>query len=528
MEISDGDFSQEDLRQLMEHGLDPQEVKSQLLLFRNPPRSPELLRPCTVGDGINRIDEKEALSLLLEQEAFSRVGGFVKFVPASGSATRMFASLIPYGEEEDLSIEALREQAQGGDPRAKEVLCFLENLERLPFFEDLLTTLGKDGLYIPDLIPTGKAGAIIKRILDPDHMGLGILPKGLIPFHRYRGEVRTPVEEHLVEATYYVRDAKDICRVHFTVSPEHMERFQEEINRAVRRQEGRLGVRFQVEISLQDPSTDTVAVDLANKPFRTKDGRLLLRPGGHGALLRNLEMVNAQAAYIKNIDNVPQQGLMATVGRWNRILGGLLVSLRREIFKLLDSLTHPNPTEKSVQDAMEFAREKLLLQLPSRKSLGTTKEAARQVVEWLNRPLRICGMVPNKGEPGGGPFWVRTEPGECGLQIVEKAQVDMSSERQREIWNSSTHFNPVNMVCSLKDPQGKNYPLARFADPTAVIITLKTSEGRELKALERPGLWNGGMARWNTVFVEVPEEIFHPVKSVTDLLRPGHQPRGID
>jgi len=523
MEGWEGTFSQQDLRQLAEHGLDPEDVKAQLLLFENPPRGPELLRPCTVGDGIRRIGEEEARGLLLEHEAFCKEGGFVKFVPASGSATRMFAFLMAYGEREGVSLDALKEEAQAGDPRAKEVLRFIEELESFPFCQDLMGRLWREGLDLQDMIAHGRIGELVRRLLGPDQMGLGLLPKGLIGFHRYGREVRTPVEEHLVEAYHYVRDSRNICRVHFTVSPGHLERFREEIDRATRRQERRLGVRFQVEVSLQDPSTDTIAVDLANRPFRTKDGKLLLRPGGHGALLRNLQMVKAPAAYIKNIDNVPREDLMDVVGYWNKVLGGLMVSLRREIFSFLEQLTHPAPSEKSIQEAMDFARAELLLEVPSRRVLGTTREAARQISVWLDRPLRVCAMVPNKGEPGGGPFWVKAPIGECGLQIVESAQVDMSSENQRDIWNSSTHFNPVNMVCSLKDPSGKSYALVNFADPRAVIITQKTSEGRELKALERPGLWNGGMAKWNTVFVEVPEETFHPVKTVLDLLRPGHR-----
>ena len=523
MEAWEGIFSQQDLRQLAQHGLDPEDVRAQLLLLENPPRGPELLRPCTVGDGIRRIGEEEARSLLSEHEAFCKEGGFVKFVPASGSATRMFASLMAYGEREVVSLDTLKEEARAGDPRAEEVLRFVEELESFPFFRDLIGSLSRDGLDLQDIIAHGRLGELVRRLLGPDHMGLGLLPKGLIGFHRYGREVRTPVEEHLVEACHYVRDSQNICRVHFTVSPGHLEGFREEIHRATRRQEGRLGVRFEVEVSLQDPSTDTIAVDLANRPFRRKDGKLLLRPGGHGALLRNLQMVKAPAAYIKNIDNVPREDLMDVVGYWNKVLGGLMVSLRREIFSLLEQLSHPLPSERSVRKAMDFARGELLLEIPRREDLGTTREAAREISMWLDRPLRVCAMVPNKGEPGGGPFWVKAPLGECGLQIVESAQVDMSSERQREIWNSSTHFNPVNMVCSLKDPSGKSYALANFADPKAVIITRKTSEGRELRALERPGLWNGGMAKWNTVFVEVPEETFHPVKTVLDLLRPGHK-----
>ncbi len=521
-------FSQQDLRELAEHGLDPEDVRAQLFLFENPPRGPELLRPCTVGDGIRRIGEEEARSLLLEHEAFCKEGGFVKFVPASGSATRMFASLMAYGEREMVSFEALKEEAQAGDPRAKEVLRFIGQLESLPFFQDLINCLSKDGLDLRDMIANGRIGELVRRLLGPDHLGLGLLPKGLIGFHRYGKEVRTPVEEHLVEACYYVRDSQNICRVHFTVSPGHLERFREEIQRATRRQERRLGVRFEVEVSIQDPSTDTIAVDLANRPFRRRDGKLLLRPGGHGALLLNLQMVKAPAAYIKNIDNVPREELMDIVGHWNKVLGGLMVSLRKEIFSFLEQLSHPLPSEKSIREAMDFVRGELLLEIPPRKALGTNEEAAKQISVWLDRPLRVCGMVPNKGEPGGGPFWVKAPLGECGLQIVESAQVDMSSERQRDIWNSSTHFNPVNMVCSLKDPSGKSYSLANFADPRAVIITQKISEGRELKALERPGLWNGGMAKWNTVFVEVPEETFHPVKTVVDLLRPGHKGESLE
>lgn len=515
-------FSEEDLRELAQHGVDPIRAAQQLQLLRNPPRPIRLLRPCTVGDGIVQIDGVKARELIEEYRVGCSEGRFMKFVPASGSATRMFAAFNQFASETGLTMDRLRQRASSGDLGAREVLAVLEGIRRLPFWKDLECSLRSDGIGVEEALVKGRIETILKRFVSPAYLGYAELPKGLIPFHRYGEEIRTAVEEHLVEASLFVRDSKGTCRVHFTVSPAHINGFQKEVTEAKCKLERRLGVTFQVGLSVQDPSTDTVAVDLQGRLFRTSDGRLLLRPGGHGALLSNLQAAGGEMVFIKNIDNVPREEFMGEVAYWNSLLGGYLLRLRRRIHILLESLLDPNAQETAIGEAIEFAEDELNIQVSWMDSLRDVASVKDFLVGLLDRPLRVCGMVPNRGEPGGGPFWVDVPQGRCPLQIVESAQVEMRAEDQRRIWESSTHFNPVNMVCALRDFQGRAYELLRFVDKSAVIITTKTSYGRQLRALELPGLWNGAMAEWNTVFVEIPESVFHPVKTISDLLRPGH------
>ncbi len=407
------------------HGLTVAKVERQLVLLRNPPPPQRLVRPATAGDGILRVPEDDHAALLALADEAARAGRLTKFVPASGAASRMFAFLAP------------------GAPESPEKRRFSESADAFAFAGDL------------------------------DR--LASTPKGLLPFHRYPEGSRTAFEEHLFEAAGTVRDASGLCRVHFTVSPEHRALFEKKLSEARPRLENLTGAHFDVSFSEQAPSTDTIAADPDGRPFRTAAGALLFRPGGHGALLENLGDVaraGGDVVLVKNIDNVVPDARRNPTLRWKRLLTGLLVRLERS----------------------------------SRR----------------DRPIRVCGVVRNEGEPGGGPFWV-DGPGGPSLQIVESAQVDPKDSAQAALWNAATHFNPVDLVCSLRDAAGRPFDLPSFVDEKAVFIARKTHEGRPLKALERPGLWNGAMAHWETVFAEVPKETFAPVKTVLDLLRPEHR-----
>lgn len=450
-------LTSDDRRQLRTQGLGEEEVERQLALFENPPPPVRLDRPATVDDGILRLDEGRQKALAERFEREMGRAAATKMVPASGAATRMFRGLE--------------------DPESDDARRLLDRLDEFPFAGELSGSAGAAGT-------AGTAGAreILDRLLGEPGLGYALWPKGVIPFHRYPDErgVRTPFEEHLAEAAEHLRDADGLCRLHFTVSAAHEALFRDLLATRGRELERRLGVRFEVSFSHQDPATDTVAVTPDNELFRQDDGSLLLRPGGHGALIGNLDALGragAELVFLKNIDNVVPDDRKPLGMHWKKVLGGLLLELREE-----------TPAD---------------------------------------RPLRVCGMVRNRGEPGGGPFWVRTETdtevGKKSLQIVELSQIDAADPEQREIFERATHFNPVDLVCSVRDPSGEPWNLHRFVDPSTVFIAEKSHQGRPLKALERPGLWNGAMAGWRTVFVEVPLATFAPVKTVFDLLRPEHR-----
>jgi len=442
------DLTADDLRQAEERGLTGSEIRRQIALLRNPPPPARLVRPCTVGDGIVRLSPGEHPRLVARWEEAAARGRLAKFVPASGAASRMFESLDTTDRRNRL----------------------LDNLFRLPFYGDLAAACRRCGWDLS----RGRPEEILRALLGPIGLGYADLPKALIPFHRYDNGNRTPFEEHLVEAAATVRDVARTVRVHFTVAPEHEARFRTLLEGSRERLEKSHGVRLEVTFSHQNPSTDTIAVDESNRPFRDADGKVVFRPGGHGALLPNLGAIGGDLVFVKNIDNVQRGAAAETAVTWKKLLAGYLVGLEDEA------------------------------------------RAAR-------RPVRVCGVVATTGEPGGGPFWVEGHDGEVVPQIVESAQVDAASEPQKAVFRASTHFNPVDLVCSLRDAQGTPYRLQDFVDPATVFISKKSRDGRPLKALERPGLWNGAMAGWRTVFVEVPSETFTPVKTVFDLLRPEHQ-----
>ncbi len=481
-------------------------------------------RPATAGDGIDRLDRQAQDEFIRLYEKEAGLLEVFKFVPASGAATRMFKALLSiWSEGKPSSRDLIVSQADGNKEGIQEALAFMDGIRDLAFFEYLEDILKGLGFDAEQLIGQGRFGKIYDALLAPTGLDYAELPKGLIAFHRYPEGPRTSFEEHLVEITHYLKDNHGLCRLSMTVSSEHLSRFEALLRRFEAVFERNLEVRFQVEFSVQKNSTDTIAVGPENTPFRTEDGRILFRPGGHGALIHNLNELNCDVAFITNIDNVVPDRLKPGVVRWKKILGGYLLRIREKLFYYLEHLSKTDPAENLVAEAESFAANRLHLPI----SQYPTNISGRLRKEWLmdllNRPIRVCGMVKNQGEPGGGPFWVKDKSGPVTLQIVEKAQVDMNAPEQRALFEASTHFNPVDIVCSLRDQNGVKFDLKRFVDPEAVFISRKSHQGRDLKALELPGLWNGAMARWITIFVEVPASTFNPVKTVNDLLRPAHR-----
>lgn len=497
--MSEDLFTENDLRQIAALGIAPEEVARQIELFRNPPPYTRVLRPCQVGDGIRQLFASDHPALLAACAAAAAAGRLGKLVPASGAATRMFKGLLE---------------------RNGEAKTFFENLPRFAFYEELAAAVSRQGGSPDD------PEAVVRALLWEPGLGYAEKPKGLLKFHREAGEARTAFEEHLVEAAATTRDADGVCRLHFTVSPQHEAGFVQLLEEVRPRYEERYGCRFAVTFSHQSPATDTLAVDPENRPFRQDDGTLLFRPGGHGSLIANLRSLADEGwdvVLLKNIDNVVPDSRKAAGLLWKKLLAGALVTVQARIFGYLERLSEGSVSLELLDEVDRFLADDLNRQVPLEDALHGSEERRRMLIHLLDRPLRVCGVVRNLGEPGGGPFWVESPAGDISLQIVETSQIDPKSPQQQKILKSSSHFNPTDLACALRDRQGRPYDLERFIDPATVFISSKSHEGRPLKALERPGLWNGAMAGWNTVFIEIPDETFAPVKTVLDLLRPEHQ-----
>lgn len=466
-----------------EHGLTPAALETQLKNFREGFPFLPVTRAASCGDGIRVLDAAGIEQAAARYDRAKESLRVVKFVPASGAATRMFKDLFEFVREG-------RRTAVVGE--------LLANRRRFAFWPELRTIIGDDA----DELRT------VENIV-AEGLRYGETQKGLVSFHRYGDEVRKAVEEHLVEGAQYAAAGGEV-KIHFTVSPEHLTRFEALLAEKIPGYESRFGVKYRISFSVQDPSTDTLAVNPDCTPFRRADGRLLFRPAGHGALIGNLGKIDADIVFVKNIDNVTTDARRGDTVLYKKALAGVLLALQERIFEYLMALEVPGA---ELEPIAAFIENELCVKLP--KDYGTA--LLRQV---LDRPIRVCGMVRNEGEPGGGPFWVTRADGLETLQIAESNQI---APEKRELMRLATHFNPVDLVCSFRTSKGGRFDLQEFVDPATGFISRKSDGGRELLAQELPGLWNGAMARWNTVFVEVPITTFSPVKVVTDLLRPEHQ-----
>ena len=434
----------------------------------------------------------------------------VKFVPASGAASRMFKNMFEFlGADYDVPTTDFEKK-------------FFDHIHSFAFFNDLnAACMDNTGKTINALLEERQYKAIVSNLLEAAGLNYGALPKGLLKFHRYADGVRTPLEEHLVEGALYAAGKSGEANVHFTVSTEHRQLFQQLVDAKVAEYEAKYGIRYHVSFSEQKPSTDTVAADMENKPFRDK-GKLLFRPGGHGALIENLNDLDADVVFIKNIDNVVPDRLKGDTVTYKKLLAGVLVTLQAKAFDYLRLLDGGHYSHDQLEEIIRFVQRDLRCRRADLKQL----EDADLVIylrKKLNRPMRVCGMVKNVGEPGGGPFLAYNPDGTVSLQILESSQIDMKDPEKKAMFEQGTHFNPVDLVCAVRDYKGNKFNLLNYVDKATGFISYKSKGGKELKALELPGLWNGSMSDWNTVFVEVPLSTFNPVKTVNDLLREQHQ-----
>jgi hypothetical protein len=515
--LSDGDREW-----LARRGVSETRVRRQLDLLQRPSTFTTLLRHCAVGDGVRALGpEQEPELLALARQAADR-GRLLKLVPASGAATRMFGLLRGHADDKPPgSRQRLGRLAAEGADSARAVLRLLDELPRLPFADQLAGALAARGHAIDELIHDGAYVPLLDCMLSAEGLGYGSAPKALIPFHRYPAGARTAFAEQLAESARYLTDAAGHCRLHFTISGADEEAFGKALEAARDPSVPLPQVDYQVGFSTQDPATDTVAVDSSGRLARDASGRIRLRPAGHGALLGNLAALDGDLVVVQNIDNVVPEDRQDEIARWRRLLIGHTVKLERELADLRQRLEAARDDPAAVADAVARLGQRLALEPPP----GTRGEAlAAWALGRLDRPLRVCGVVPNTGEPGGGPFWVADADGAAGGQIVEQSEVDSGDSDQMVAWRRSTHFNPVNMVLSLRNPDGRAWALEPLVDTERYLVVSRHQEGGELRALERPGLWNGSMAGWNSCFVELPATTFNPVKTVFDLLRPEHQP----
>ncbi|MCS7004050.1 MAG: DUF4301 family protein [Cytophagales bacterium] len=513
-------FTEKDLAQIKSLGISIAKVEEQIRNFIEGFPFLPLVRPAIVGDGISRYEKEEAQKWATLYETHANKEKIVKFVPASGAATRMFKHLFEFDGSEK-ALEKLKT-----DTGFNSVAYFMQHIREFAFYDDLkLAYQKKYNIDIEkDLQDTSKYVAILKTLLDEDGLQYGSLPKALLKFHKYPdGSVRTPIEEHMVEGAHHAVSMGNVVHLHFTVSPEHEAKFKARVAEVQAEYEKRLGVRFEISYSQQKRSTDTIAVDMNNQPFREEDGSLLFRPAGHGALLENLNDLHADIVFIKNIDNVVPDRLKAESYFYKKVLAGVLIHYRGKIFEYLRKLESGKYSQTDIEQIADFLQKELCTIPINGFEELELQEQADYLFAKLNRPIRVCGMVANSGETGGGPFWAKNQDGSISIQIVETAQIDVNHPMQKEIMAKSTHFNPADLVVSLKDYKGNKFNLLKYRDDKTGFISKKSKNGRDLKAQELPGLWNGSMSDWNTVFVEIPLITFNPVKTVNDLLRPEHK-----
>ncbi|MBI9076390.1 MAG: DUF4301 family protein [Desulfatibacillum sp.] len=514
-------FTKDDLKHFRARNVSLETIKDQLAIFEKGPAYLDIVRPCTQGDGIRLLEPGQVEHFVQIYEKALQTRTVAKFIPASGASTRMFQDLFTWRKNKlEGTALPLEEAAKKDDKNALFILKFLANLRRFAFYPLIQKMYAKLNRDVPTTNTSEDCLDIINTVLDDSGLGYGQFPKGLIKFHRYGDFMRTPFEEHLVEAAQYGRSAGHYCHMHYTVSKTHLDNFRVKFEALKEAYENFIGVEYYVDFTVQSSSTDTIAVTPENIPFRQEDGSILFRPGGHGALLGNLNAINHDIIYINNIDNVVPDRLKAERARWKKALAGFLVFLQERTFKFITMLSREDTNSALVKEAVEFASEFFGLQ--SYFHNLSPLETRAMAIKLLNRPVRICGMVKNQGDPGGAPFWTREMDGNLTVQIVESAQINKRSKQAVDIFSASTHFNPVDVVCGVKDYEGNKFDLEKFVDKEAVFISEKSMKGRSLRGLELPGLWNGSMSGWNSVFLEVSKAAFNPVKTVNDLLLPSH------
>lgn len=514
-------LSSSDFVQIYEYGVDLDTVLKHLAIFKKGMPKTLLDRAAVIDDGIIKLSEtdfKQLEDLFDSQKDNLKLK---KLVPASGAASRMFKFLSEFLNDFNVNEESIN--AYINRKKDASLAVFLAGLEKYPFYEEIDETLKKNYSNYKYWTKDLKDYYFIKTLLSPKYLNFAGKPKGILPFHKYDDYIATPVEEHLNESAFYA-NSNNRAFLHFTISEEHQIAFEEIIKKVKSKIEIQSGVAINIRFSYQNKATDTIAVDLENKPFRDLNDRLVFRPGGHGALIDNLNNLDADIVFIKNIDNVIQNHIQE-IALYKKALAGILITLQEQIFNYLNKLESDTITQNNIEEIVTFVKSRLNNGIVTDFEKYTLENKTIYLKEILNRPIRVCGMVKNEGEPGGGPFWIKDSTGHISLQIVESSQVDTNNAEQLAILKTATHFNPVDLICGIKNYKGEKFDLTQFVDHNSGFIVEKNKDGRALKAYELPGLWNGAMAKWITIFVQVPLITFNPVKTVNDLLKPAHQPQ---
>lgn len=514
-------FTDADFKQIAALGISLDKIEGELLLFKLGIPKITLEKPATIDDGIVKLSTEEFQKFSDAFDSKKDKLKLKKFVPASGAASRMFKFLSEFLNDFDHENETIN--AYINRKKDKNLPIFLAGIEKFPFYDEIKAKVKELTPDYYSLESHEKSYLFIKAMLSADQFDFANKPKGVLDFHKYETEITTPTEEHLNECAFYA-SSNSVSHLHFTVSDHHENLFQNIIDREKQKVEDKSKTKVYVSYSHQDKSTDTIAVAPNNEPFRTEDGSLVFRPGGHGALINNLNNLDADVIFIKNIDNVIQNHIKE-ITLYKKGLAGVLLDLQQQVFNILNAIENDKIKESRIPEIIYFMQNKLNIDILEDFEKYTLANKLEFILNKLNRPIRVCGMVKNEGEPGGGPFWVRSYKGNVSLQIVESSQVETNNIEQTEILAKATHFNPVDLVCATKNFKGEKFDLTQFVDASTGFIVSKNKNGQELKGYELPGLWNGAMAKWITVFVEVPLITFNPVKTVNDLLKPAHQPQ---
>ncbi|NJX15336.1 DUF4301 family protein [Tamlana crocina] len=513
-------FSDKDIKQIQSKGISIDTVNAQVNRIKNGMSYSNLLSAATIGKGIESYGDSDVDGFVKAFEEKKNDLHLLKFVPASGAATRMFKFLFQFLKNFNPETDTLKTYTERQNDSL--IVKFFSNLESFPFYNEVISKLKETVPHYDSLSEAKKQHEFVKTMLDGNGLNYSFLPKGLLPFHKYDDKVVTAFQEHLFESTLYASSNGE-ANLHFTVSEKHHEYFSKEFNSIKENLEKKTNTNFNVSFSYQKETTETVALTTKDEVYRKEDGSILFRPAGHGALLENLNDLKSDLVFIKNIDNIVVANRNVEVSKYKKLLAGVLLEAQETVFSYLHKLDECQLEETDLKIMLLFLRYRLNISIPAEIENSSIEEKIAFLRGKLNRPIRVCGMVKNEGEPGGGPFWVKDKNGDISLQIVEFAQINFSKTRQQELVYKATHFNPTDLVCGIKNYKGEKFNLTDFVDPEAAFITMKTQNGTDIQALELPGLWNGSMAHWNSIFVEVPIETFNPVKTVNDLLKPAHQ-----
>ncbi|CAM3629557.1 DUF4301 family protein [Flavobacterium chungbukense] len=514
-------FSSAEFVQIYERGIPFENILSQLKIFKKGIAKSNLISPAIIDNGIlnlNQVDFETKASFFDHEKENLKIK---KFVPASGAASRMFKFLTAFLNDFDIQKETINSYINRKND--KELAIFIVGMEKFPFFKAVDKKLREIYPDFEALERDYKNYYFVKLLLSPDYFDFANKPKAVLPFHWYDTHIANPIEEHLNECVHYA-SSKNVSNLHFTVSDIHQDLFYEGINEVIEKIEKPSGIKINISYSYQNKSTDSITIDENDKLVKDKLDNLIFRPGGHGALIENLNNLDADIIFIKNIDNVIQNHI-DKITLYKKALAGILIEIQQKVFSYLKRIDQNEIQENNLEEILLFLQEKLNIELSDDFNKFTFENKIVNIKELLNRPIRVCGMVKNEGEPGGGPFWIMNDRGETSLQIVETSQVDLQDKKQLEILAEATHFNPVDLVCGIKNYKDEKFDLLQYVDQKAGFIVEKSVDGKTVRSYELPGLWNGSMANWLTIFVAVPLITFNPVKTVNDLLKAAHQPQ---